>query len=258
MEKEKAKGRDIRIVYSVLDAVEIARNSRGKSVVFLGIGFETTAPSTAAAILRAGSEQVDNFFVLSAHKLMPPVMKSLVDEGVKINGFIAPGHVSAITGSTIYDDLPALYKLGVVVSGFEPADIMQSVLMLARQIESSEPKVEIQYQRAVRREGNTTAQRMMTEVFKPGDDNWRGLGIIQKSGLKIRDEYSDFDAEKHFQVIVPEQPEPEGCICGLILRGLKTPNDCRLFARQCTPVEPVGACIVSGEGTCATFYKYRS
>jgi len=258
LEKEKANGHDIRIIYSVMDALEIAKKNKENRVIFLGIGFETTAPATAAAIVQAKKEKIGNFFVLSAHKVMPPVMKALVEEGVKINGFIAPGHVSAITGTAIYNDLASHYGLGVVVSGFEPADMMQAILMLAVQIEFSAPKVEIQYQRVVHREGNKIAQRLLKQVFELKDDSWRGLGIIPGSGLKIREGFSSFDAEKQFMITVPEPAEPKGCICGLILRGLKTPNDCRLFAKKCKPSDPVGACMVSGEGTCATYYKYRS
>jgi hydrogenase expression/formation protein HypD len=258
LEKEKANGYDIRIIYSVLDALEIAKKNKENPVIFLGIGFETTAPATAAAIFQAKKEKIGNFFVFSAHKVMPPVMKALVEEGVRIDGFIAPGHVSAITGTAIYNDLSSVYKLGVVVSGFEPADMMQAILMLAVQIESSSPKVEIQYHRVVHPEGNKIAQKLLKQVFELKDDRWRGLGIIPDSGLKIRETFSVFNAEKQFTVNVPEPVEPKGCICGLILRGLKTPNDCRLFAKKCTPSDPVGACMVSGEGTCATFYKYRS
>jgi hydrogenase expression/formation protein HypD len=258
LEKERAAGADIRIVYSVLECLELARTNPGKEVVFLGIGFETTAPLTAAAILQAKEQNISNFTVLSAHKVMPPVMKALIDEGVKINGFIAPGHVSAITGTAIYKDLPAKYGLGVVVSGFEPADMMQAILMLTRQIESGKPAVEVGYQRVVQTGGNPVALRMLDEVFEFRDDRWRGLGNIPLSGLKIRSELGEFDAEKRFSVDVPESSEPRGCICGLILRGLKTPADCGLFARKCTPTDPVGACMVSGEGSCATYYKYRS
>ncbi len=258
LERERANGSDVRIVYSVLESLEIAKSNPDKKVVFLGIGFETTAPLTAAAILQAQKENIPNFFVLSAHKVMPPVMKALVDEGVKIDGFIAPGHVSAITGTAIYEELASVCGLGVVVSGFEPVDMMQSVLMLTQQIESGIPKVEVQYQRVVHSDGNKVAQQVLKDVFKLRDDSWRGLGIIPLSGLKIREELSAFDAEKHFTVDVPESTEPRGCICGQILRGLKTPVDCPLFAKKCTPSDPVGACMVSGEGTCATYYKYRS
>jgi hydrogenase expression/formation protein HypD len=258
LEKERANGSDIRIIYSVLESLEIAKMNPEKKVVFLGIGFETTAPLTAAAVLQAKSEKITNFYVLSAHKVMPPVMKALVEEGVKIDGFIAPGHVTAITGTAIYNDLALVYKLGVVVAGFEPSDMMQAVLMLAVQIESGNPKVEIQYQRVVHNEGNLIAQRILNKVFDLRDDRWRGLGTIAQSGLKIRDEFSQFDAEKHFIIEIPESTEPKGCICGQILRGLKTPAECSLFGKKCTPADPVGACMVSGEGTCATYYKYRS
>jgi hydrogenase expression/formation protein HypD len=258
LEKERADGSDIRIVYSVLESLEIARLNQEKKVIFLGIGFETTAPATAAAIIKAKQENIFNFYVLSAHKVMPPVMKALVNDGIKINGFIAPGHVTAITGISVYKELASVYGLGVVVSGFEPVDIMQSVLMLTAQIESAIPIVEVQYRRVVNADGNPIAQKVLNEVFEYRDDNWRGLGLIPLSGLRIRDNYSSFDAEKQFNAEVPESSEPEGCICGQILRGLKTPADCSLFANKCTPSDPVGACMVSGEGTCATYYKYRS
>ena len=258
LEKERASGSDIRIIYSVLESLEIAKNNPEKNIIFLGIGFETTAPATAAAIIQAKKDSISNFFVVSAHKVMPPVMKALVEEGVKIDGFIAPGHVSAITGTDIYNELASVYGLGVVVTGFEPSDLMHAILMLAVQIESMTQKVEVQYQRVVHKEGNKIAQKLLNEVFVPGDDSWRGLGIIPLSGLKIRDDFSSFNAEKHFHVEIPESKEPKGCICGQILRGLKTPDDCPLFAKKCTPSDPVGACMVSGEGTCATYYKYRS
>ena len=189
---------------------------------------------------------------------MPPVMKALVKDGVKIDGFIAPGHVTAITGTGIFDELASEYGLGVVVAGFEPADLMQAIMMLAVQIETGTQKVEVQYQRVVHKEGNMIAQQLLNEVFVHADDRWRGLGIIPRSGLKISDGYSAFDAEKHFHVEIPESKEPKGCICGQILRGLKTPVDCPLFANKCTPSDPIGACMVSGEGTCAAYYKYRS
>ncbi len=258
LEKEKANGSDIRIVYSVLESIDIARMNPNSNVIFLGIGFETTAPATGAAIIKADKEGIHNFSVISAHKLMPPVMKALVQDGVKIDGFIAPGHVTAITGTGIYDDLVLYHRLGVVVSGFEPADIMQAILMLVLQIETGVPKVEIQYQRVVHNGGNKIAQKVMNDVFETGADIWRGLGIIPESGLKIRDKYSSFNAERKFKIAVPVSTEPKGCICGLILRGLQTPLHCKLFGKMCTPANPVGACMVSGEGTCAAYYKYRS
>jgi hydrogenase expression/formation protein HypD len=258
LEKEKAAGADIRIVYSVMESLEIARENPGKNVIFLGIGFETTAPLTAAAIQQADKAGLKNFSVLSAHKIMPPVMKALVEDGVKLTGFIAPGHVSAITGTEMYEDLPAKYGLGVVVSGFEPADLMQTVLMLVQQAEEDKPRVEIQYRRVVTPEGNPVARQLLEEIFTYRDDNWRGLGTIPASGLNIRGKYARYDAEVSFPVDIPKAREPKGCICGKILRGTKTPAQCELFATTCTPANPVGACMVSSEGTCATYYKYRS
>jgi hydrogenase expression/formation protein HypD len=189
---------------------------------------------------------------------MPPAMKALVLDGAGIDGFIAPGHVSAITGTAMYEFLPAQFSLGVVVAGFEPADLMQAILMLVRQHEEKTPQVEIQYRRVVNQDGNPKALQVMYEVFETGNDEWRGLGIIPDSGLKIRSAYAAFDAESRFPVTMPVSKEPEGCICGLVLRGLKTPPECSLFARSCTPADPVGTCMVSSEGTCATYYKYRS
>jgi hydrogenase expression/formation protein HypD len=258
LEKEKAEGRDIRIVYSSLDALAIAKAYPGKRVIFLGIGFETTAPATAAAILQAEKDHTSNFMVLSAHKIMPPAMEALVTEGVKINGFIAPGHVSAITGTSMYNFLAEKHALGVVVAGFEPADLMLSILILVRQFESGKPEVEIQYRRVVRKEGNPMASKLMEQVFELKEDHWRGLGNISQSGLKIRPEFSSWNAEIQIPMEIPHTGEPEGCICGQILRGVQIPPECRLFARSCTTDNPVGACMVSSEGTCATYYKYRT
>jgi hydrogenase expression/formation protein HypD len=198
LEKEKANGADIRIVYSALDALDIAIKEQEKKIVFLGIGFETTAPGTAATIFQAAQKKANNFYVFSSHKIMPPAMAALVDEGVKLDGYLAPGHVTAITGTSIFEFIPEKYKLGVVVSGFEPVDILQSVLMLVRQIEEMRPSVEIQYRRAVRQDGNPKAMQMMWEVFETRDDWWRGLGILPGSGLAIKQKYSAWDAEKCF------------------------------------------------------------
>ncbi|MBK7214304.1 MAG: hydrogenase formation protein HypD [Bacteroidales bacterium] len=258
LEKSKAEGRDVKIVYSALDAVELARTNPNRRIIFLGIGFETTAPATAAAIIQAEESKLGNFLVLSAHKIMPPVMKALVQDKVRIDGFIAPGHVTAITGTDIYNFLTDDFGLGVVVAGFEPTDLLQSIIMLAQQFEAGKPAVEIQYNRVVSPHGNPKAWALLNEAFELRDDNWRGLGTIPGSGLKINSKYSVHDAEVQIPLDLPEAVEPKGCICGSILRGLKTPNDCGLFAKKCTPSTPVGACMVSGEGTCATYYKYRS
>lgn len=257
LEVEKANGADIRIVYSVLDAIKIAENNPDKKIVFLGIGFETTAPGSAAGIVNARTEGIRNFYLFSAHKIMPPAMEALIDEGVKLNGYIAPGHVSTITGISIYKNIPEKYKLGVVISGFEPVDILKAILMLVVQIEINEPKVEIAYTRVVRPEGNIKAQQMMEEVFELRDDWWRGLGILPNSGLKIREKYSGFDAEVMIPVQVEPTREDKGCICGEILKGIKNPKDCLLFGKACNPENPAGACMVSHEGACNAYYRYN-
>ncbi len=256
LEKEKAQGADIRIVYSVLDALRIAGDNPSRKVVFLGIGFETTAPTSAAAIVKASGQNIQNFFLLSSHKVMPPAMEALIDEGVKLDGYIAPGHVSTITGSGIYLEIPEKYGLGCVISGFEPVDLLQSVYMLIRQCEAGTPKVEIQYKRAVKEEGNVKAQKLLSEVFEPADEWWRGLGILKESGLKLKDKYRRFDAVE-IPVDVEKTVEPKGCICGEILKGVKIPKDCKLFGKVCDPSRPVGACMVSNEGACNAWYRYN-
>lgn len=256
LDKEKASGRDIRIVYSMLDSLKIAKENPSKNVIFLGIGFETTAPTTAAGILKTHSENIKNQFVFSSHKIMPPAMGALIDEGVKLNGYIAPGHVSTITGSKIYTGVAEKFKLGCVVSGFEPVDILQSIYMLTKQMEENNPKVEIQYRRAVNYEGNTKAQEVMYEVFELRSDWWRGLGVLPASGLAINNKYAQYNAENVFTVEVEPTKEDKGCICGEILKGLKTPKECKLFDKVCSPMNPVGACMVSSEGSCHAHYKY--
>ncbi len=257
LDEEKANGADIRIVYSVLDALKIAKDNPDKKVVFLGIGFETTAPSSAVGVLNAHKAGIKNFFLYSSHKIMPPAMAALIDEGVKIDGYIAPGHVSTITGSGIYKDIAEKYKLGCVISGFEPVDLLRSILMLVKQIENNDPKIEIQYSRVVRPEGNLKALQMLDEVFELKDDWWRGLGVLAKSGLGIRKKYADYDAEIQLTVEVEPTKEDKGCICGEILKGLKKPKDCKLFAKACTPIDPVGACMVSNEGACNAYYRFN-
>jgi hydrogenase expression/formation protein HypD len=258
LDKEKASGADIRIVVSIMDALNLAKQYPDHMVVFLGIGFETTAPASATAIIGAKKMGLRNFHLYSSHKLMPPAMAALIDEGVKIDGYIAPGHVSAITGTSIYKDIPAKYGLGCVISGFEPADMMESILMLVRQLEENHPAVEIQYKRAVRAVGNPKARQLLEEVFEPREDWWRGLGALPESGLGVKEKYSAFDAEKNLFAEVEPTIEDKGCICGEILKGLKKPTDCKLFAKGCNPQNPVGACMVSHEGACHAYYRYRS
>jgi len=257
LQQERARGADIRIVYSTQDALQIARNNPGKSVIFIGIGFETTAPTIAAAILQAETEKINNFSVLCLLKLCPPVMKALLDLGeIKLDGIVCPGHVSAIIGSQPYEFIPRDYNIACVVSGFEAVDILLSVTMLVQQIETRSPRVEIAYRRGVRPKGNVTALSLMDRLFLPDAAAWRGIGELPGSGLKLRKEYERFDAGLLFPVAVEPVREAKGCICGAILRGVKTPADCQLFRKVCIPENPVGPCMVSSEGACSAYYAY--
>jgi len=257
LDKEKAQGHDIRIVYSVLDALKIAKENPSKNIIFLGIGFETTTPGSAVGILNAKKEGLNNFFLFSAHKVMPPAMDALIDESVKIDGYIGPGHVSAIAGTRIYDFIPEKFGIGVVISGFEPVDLLASILMLVKQFESGKPAVEIQYKRIVKRDGNPSAQQIIDEVLEPRDDWWRGLGVLPASGLGIKPKFSDFDAEKQFDVEVEPTRKDKACICGEVLKGIAKPKDCKLFGKGCTPYDPVGPCMVSSEGACHAYFRYN-
>ena len=259
LQKESAGGRDIRVVYSTFDALEIARKNPAKKVVFLGVGFETTAPTIAAAILSAAQADVKNFSVISAHKLVPPALEALMAAAdVKIDGFILPGHVSVIIGLNAYRPFFDRYQIPCVVAGFEPTDILQAISMLVKMLESKSPALDNAYRRAVTAEGNATAQQILTEIFEPADACWRGIGIIPQSGLKIRKRYAAHDAEKLFNVEVPDAKTPKGCACGEVLIGTKIPPECALYKKACTPMDPVGPCMVSTEGTCAAYYKYHS
>jgi hydrogenase expression/formation protein HypD len=257
LQKAKAGGAQVQTVYSTMDALEIAEANPDKSVVFLGIGFETTAPTIAASILQAEEKGIENYYVLSLHKLCPPVIRALLDSGeVKINGLVCPGHVSAIIGSHPWEFIANEYGIPCVVSGFEPLDILQCVDMLVEQVENGESRVEIAYRRGVRPEGNRQALELMEQVFEPCPARWRGIGEVADSGLKLRDKYRRFDAEANFDIKPGETIEPAGCICGEVLRGVKTPKDCRLFGKACTPEKPVGPCMVSAEGSCSAYYLY--
>lgn len=257
LEKAKAAGGDIRIIYSPIDAMNIAKSNPDKTVVFPAIGFETTAPGTAVVVDNAAKEKINNLLILSGHKVMPPAMDALVVDGVKIDGYICPGHVSTITGSEIYTHIPERYGIPCVISGFEPVDILYSILMIITQIENNAPKVEIQYKRAVKPGGNPKALEYMNRIFYTDDDYWRGLGTIKRSGLKLKDKYNAYDAEHVVPVQVRTKEEEQDCICGEILKGLKNPLDCKLFANKCNPLNPVGACMVSSEGACQAYYKYK-
>ncbi len=258
LQLERAAGADIRIVYSTFDALTIAEEHPDKKIVFLGVGFETTAPTIAASLSAARDMGRKNFFVFSAHKLVPPALEALMHfPGVTLDGFILPGHVSVILGEDGYRSFFERFSVPCVITGFEPVDILQGIFRLAVQIETGAPALENAYPRAVTVEGNQKARRLMDAVFEPADAVWRGLGSIAQSGLRIRPTYADFDAARHFDLALPEPVEPKGCACGDILTGAKSPPECALFKTVCTPMDPVGPCMVSSEGTCAAYYRYK-
>ena len=258
LQKEKAGGRDIRIVYSAFDALKIAQANPDKTVVFLGVGFETTAPTIAASIMSAREMKVPNFLVACAHKTVPAALEALMgSDQVQINGFLLPGHVSVILGLQAYRPFVDQYAIPSVVAGFEPADILEAVRRLVEQIENGAPQLENAYPRAVSEEGNPKARAVMDTVFEPADAVFRGIGLIPGSGLRIRSAFADHDAAVQMPVEVPDSKEPAGCACGAILTGAKTPPECRLFGNACTPENPIGPCMVSSEGTCAAYYRFQ-
>lgn len=253
--QERAAGADVQVVYSALDAVDLAAALPDRQIVFIGIGFETTAPTIAAALLTARDREVPNFSVLSLHKTMPAPLRALLDAGeTPLDGFILPGHVSVITGPGAFSFLPAEYGVGGVIAGFEADDVLRALVALAQM---REPAIENGYPRAVRPEGNVTAQRVLAEVFVPCSAEWRGLGTIPDSGLALAPGFAAFDAEQRFAVDPGDPLEPAGCRCGDVLRGLIDPHECGLFGRRCTPETPVGACMVSSEGACAAHFRFR-
>jgi hydrogenase expression/formation protein HypD len=257
LSREKADGRDVRIVYSPLDALDLAEKHPESQVVFVGVGFETTVPIIASAIEEAARRGISNFSVYSAHKTVPAALGALVnDPDVQIGGFILPGHVSTIIGIEPYRFLADEYHVPSVITGFEPVDVLQGVWMLVKQIAEGRAEVEIAYTRGVMPEGNRAAVQKMNEVFEPADAEWRGIGVIPGTGLKIREEYSAFDALKKIPVMPPEPREIKGCQCGEVLRGVTLPFECKLFGRGCTPEHPIGPCMVSSEGSCAAYYRY--
>lgn len=256
LQNEKAKGANIEVVYSPLDALEIAKKTK-REVVFLGVGFETTAPTTAATIVRASEMGLNNFSVFCAHKNMPGALELIAsDKNVKVDGLILPGHVSTITGLKPYQFLAKKYNLPGVVSGFEEADIMLAIKMLKNQIESGQAKIENAYPRGVKDEGNPTALKLIEEVFDTTTSTWRGLGKIESSGYKIKKRYRGFDAENKFKIKAEPTKENKACKCGDVLKGIRSPKECPLFSKTCNPQNPVGPCMVSSEGSCAATYKY--
>ncbi len=257
LEKEKGNGLDIRIVYSPLDAVALAATVPDREVVFLGVGFETTAPAIAGAIREAFARGLANFSVLASMRTIPEAMEALAsDPEVAIHGFLCPANVSAIIGANAYRPLAETHRLPCVVAGFEPLDILLGIAMLLRQIRQGEARVENEYSRVATAAGNGKAQALLREVFMPCDACWRGIGVIPRSGLRIGERFAAFDAERKFGVPVVFSPERTACRCGDVLKGKILPGDCPLFGKECVPEEPYGPCMVSGEGTCAAYYRY--
>jgi hydrogenase expression/formation protein HypD len=253
----RGRGADVRVVYSPLDAVGIARQNPGKRVVFLGIGFETTAPANAMALMQAKRLGVGNFSMLVSHVLVPPSIAAILQtRGNRVQAFLGPGHVCAVVGYSEYEALAARYGVPIVITGFEPVDLLEGILMAVRQLEAGVAVVENQYARTVTREGNRIAKDVIAEVFQVTDRKWRGIGAIPKSGYKIRYEYREHDADRLFAVEDIETAEPAACISGQVLRGLKKPSDCPAFGTTCTPRSPLGATMVSAEGACAAYYQY--
>jgi hydrogenase expression/formation protein HypD len=259
--KAKASGADIRMVYSTQDALRIAREDPGRQVVFFAIGFETTTPPTAVAVKAARAEGLANFSVFCNHVLTPPALRTILaaagPDGVRLDGILGPSHVSTVIGSRPYGFVPLEFGRPVVIAGFEPLDVMQSALMLIRQINDGRAEVENQYTRAVTEQGNIKAQVLMDEVYTRRETfEWRGLGFLPESALRLADGYADLDAERRFPVEVRPAPEVKGCECPAILRGIKEPTDCKLFGTVCTPDNPMGSCMVSSEGACAAYWSY--
>lgn len=257
LQEARARGSDVRVVYSALDALEIARRNPQRAVIFLGIGFETTAPTVAATLLQAEEEGQPNFFVFSVHKLTPPATCAILEAGeVALDGVIGPGHVSAVIGSEAWQFLPQEYGIACAVAGFEPLDILGAVAALVRCVMEGRPDVVNAYGRGVRPQGNTTALALMERVFRVGPAEWRGLGAIPDSGLFLREAFAHRDAAQRFPLAVEPAEEPPGCRCGEVLRGVIEPPDCPLFRRVCSPRHPIGPCMVSDEGACAAYFWY--
>jgi hydrogenase expression/formation protein HypD len=253
----KSRGADIRIVYSPMDCLRIARQNPDKQVVFFAIGFETTAPANAMAVWQAKRQGVKNFSVLVSHVLVPPSIASILQSPLnRVQGFLGPGHVCTVMGYREYEPIAARFKVPIVITGFEPIDLLQGVLLAVRQLESGRAEVENAYGRVVRREGNRVAQELVNKVFEVCDRKWRGVGAIPKSGYKLRWEFRDHDAERIFSVKEIDTKEPSICISGLVLKGVKKPHDCPAFGKQCTPEHPLGATMVSSEGACAAYHAY--
>ncbi len=254
----KAAGGDVRIVYSPLEALKIARAYPQRRIVFFGIGFETTAPANAMAVWQAKQEGLENFSMLASHVLVPPAMRLLLKSPLnRVQGLIGPGHVCTVMGYGEYEKLGEEFHLPIVIGGFEPVDLLEAISMLVAQLEEGRAEVENQYRRSVNHDGNLAAQKIMERVFEVGDQKWRGIGLIPLSGLRLREEFADYDADRIYELHSVTASESPECISALILQGLKKPTDCSAFAKRCTPENPLGAPMVSAEGACAAYYHYR-
>jgi hydrogenase expression/formation protein HypD len=258
LERQRAQGAEVRVVNSARTALQIARDNPQRPVVFLGVGFETTAPATAATVLEADGDQIENFSVLMCHKLVVPAMLALLAAGdVPLDGFLCPGHVSVIIGSDAYRPIVQRYRRPCVVAGFEPRPILRALLRLVRQIVEGRAAVENAYAGVVSAAGNPTAQALLERVFVPADAPWRELGVIPQSGLELAPPYLRFDAVRRFGLTIGEDEDHSGCLCGQVIQGKVEPAECPLFGTACTPIDPIGPCMVSSEGTCAAWYKYH-
>jgi len=253
----KSRGADVRVVYSPMDSLKIARANPNRKVVFFAIGFETTAPGNAMAVWQAQKQGITNFSVLVSHVLVPPAMASILQSPLnRVQGFLGPGHVCTVMGYQEYEPIAARYRVPIVITGFEPLDILEGVLMTVRQLEAGTAEVQNEYPRVVKREGNRVAQDLVNSVFEVCDRKWRGVGSIPKSGYKLREEFRKYDAERLFEVEEIVTEESSICISGMVLRGVKKPHDCPAFGKECTPQHPLGATMVSAEGACAAYYAY--
>lgn len=254
----KAAGGDVRIVYSPMDAVKVARDNPDRQIVFFAVGFETTAPANAMSVYQAKQQGLSNFSLLVSHVLVPPAMEAILSSPInRVQGFLAAGHVCTVMGYTEYEPIALKYHVPIVVTGFEPLDILQGIYLCVRQLEEGRAEVENQYTRSVRREGNRPAQDLVSQVFCVVPRKWRGVGEIPLSGFGLREDYADYDAETRFDVGAVTAEESPDCISGLILQGVKRPDECPAFGGRCTPEHPLGATMVSSEGACAAYYRYR-
>ncbi len=255
----KAEGSDIRVVYSPLDALKLASDLPDKKIIFFATGFETTSPSIAGTLAEAEKSGIGNFYIYSVHKTVPPALKALLDSpDVNVDGFILPGHVSTVIGSRPYEFIAGKYRKPSVITGFDAEDILCGIAMLLAQIVAGRPEVAIQYTKVVRKEGNPRAVSLLKEFFTPSDAEWRGIGVIPESGLGLRTKYRHRDVRAILDIKIPDFASPTICSCGDVLRGVKMPPDCALFGKACTPEKPVGPCMVSSEGSCSAYYKYRA